>query len=59
MAEVTIVGDIDRQFVAHCTSEGLSEIEYVEPGVGCAQLCYDCEKGTYCWDSDNNEDKIS
>lgn len=33
--------------------------EYHESLVGCCRLCYDCEAGSYCWDSDMNENKNS
>lgn len=26
--------------------------DFIEPGIDCAHLCYDCEKSAYCWDSD-------
>lgn len=37
------------------TTYGDMEINYVEPHKDCDHLCYDCEKGSYCWDSECNE----
>lgn len=40
---------------ATTTTYGDMEINYVEPHKDCSHLCYDCEKGSYCWDSECNE----
>lgn len=40
---------------ATTTTYGDMEINYVEPYKDCSHLCYDCEKGSYCWDSECNE----
>ena len=40
---------------ATTTTYGDMEINYVEPCKDCSHLCYDCERGSYCWDSECNE----
>lgn len=41
------------------TSDMDVSVECAESGAGCCRLCYDCESGSYCWDSDMNENKNS
>lgn len=48
----------DRWEQTTTAGSGVS-VEYSEPGTGCCRLCYDCEAGSYCWDSDANENKNS
>lgn len=42
-------------FATTTTTYGDMEINYVEPHKDCSHLCYDFEKGSYCWDSESNE----
>lgn len=42
-------------FVSTNTISSETEMEYKKPGLGCSHLCYDCEHGSYCWDSECNE----
>ena len=38
---------IDNPLEFH--SSDVSDINHYEPGMDCAGLCYDCDKGSYCW----------
>ena len=54
MGEIKVQPSNGTEYVANSTLDEYTTAVYSDDGEGCCMLCYDCEKGSYCWKSEIN-----
>lgn len=55
MGNVIVKPSNGIEYVSDSTLSNDLEVSYSDDGTGCFHLCYDCDKGSYCWKSEMNK----